>query len=170
MVKNACKTNTDDGDYVLNNPNWTTVLQKITKAMETHEWWGRRIVGTPLENDLPVRATKVILNNMTIWKTGIPPNSRPVLAVTISDVVGSLKKRRQIVRAQYIRHKEMESESWDDNEGIEWYCEEEDKYFIVQGWYELFNYHLEYGYSFIDDPVIAWCEMPELPENLEDDT
>ena len=107
---------------------------------------------------------------MTNWKKGIPPDSRPVLAVTISDVVGSLNKRRSIVRAQYLRHKEMESESWDENEGIEWYCEEEDCYYITEGWYELTDYHVEYGFIYIDDPVIAWCKMPELPENLEDDT
>jgi len=103
---------------------------------------------------------------MTNWKKGIPPDSKPVLAVTISDVVGSLKKRRQIIRAQFIHHREIEVYGGDDTEGIDWYDEEKDVYWVNEGWYELINYWEEYGYIAIDDPVIAWCEMPELPENL----
>jgi hypothetical protein len=104
---------------------------------------------------------------MTDWKQGIPSDSRPVLAVTLSDIAGSLKKSRQIVRAQYIHHKERESESWDDNDGVDHYDDEEGCYYINQGWYELMSYWEEYGYTAIDDPVITWCEMPELPENQE---
>ena len=103
---------------------------------------------------------------MTTWKTGTPPDSRPVLAVTISDVIGSLKKRRQIVRAQYIHHKEIESNGWDDENGIDWYDEEKDVYWVNEGWYELMDYCDYYGYIAIDNPVIAWCKMPELPEHL----
>ena len=105
---------------------------------------------------------------MTNWKTGYPPDSKPVLAVTIADVAGSLKKRRTIIRAQYLHHKEMESESWDDNETIEWYEEETDTYWINEGWYELTDYHGEYGFIYIDDPVIAWMPMPKLPENQDE--
>ena len=107
---------------------------------------------------------------MTNWKKGIPPDSRPVLAVTISEVAGSLRKRRQIVRAQYIHHKEIESNGWDDENGIDWYDEEKDVYWINEGWYELVDYWEDYGFIAIVDPVIAWCKMPELPENLKDDT
>ena len=102
---------------------------------------------------------------MTDWQTGFPPDSRPVLAVTVSDVVGSLKKRRNIIRAQYLRYKEMESESWGDNETPEWYCAEEDRFYFNEGWYELTDYHTEYGLIYVDDPVIAWMPMPELPKN-----
>ena len=37
------------------SPDFTTMLKAITSAMETHPWW-HRIEGTPLANDLPVRA------------------------------------------------------------------------------------------------------------------
>ena len=103
---------------------------------------------------------------MTNWKKGIPPDNRPVLAVTISDVAGSSKKRRQIVRAQYIHHKEIESCGSDDTEYIDWYDEERDIYWINQGWYELIDYWEDYGYIVIADPVVAWMPMPELPEKI----
>jgi hypothetical protein len=104
---------------------------------------------------------------MTDWKQGIPPDNKPVLAVTISDVAGSLRKRRQIVRAQYIRRKEVESDGWDDTDGIDHYYEKDDCYYVNEGWYELMSYWEDYGYIVIDDPVIAWCELPELPENQD---
>jgi hypothetical protein len=106
---------------------------------------------------------------MTDWKTGTPPDSKPVLAVTVSDIAGSLRKRRQIVRAQYIRHKEIESYGSDDTEDAEWYDEEGDVYWVSEGWYEVTDYHIEYGFIYIDDPVITWMPMPELPENQEGD-
>ena len=104
---------------------------------------------------------------MSNWKQGIPPDSRPVLAVTVSDVVGSLKKRRTIVRAEYLRHKEVEVDGCDDSEGVDWYCEDEDCYYINEGWYELIEYWEDYGYIAIPDPVVAWMPMPELPESEE---
>jgi hypothetical protein len=105
---------------------------------------------------------------MTDWKQGIPSNRRAVLAVTLIEVVGSLKQRRTIVRSQYIRHKEEESEAWDDNSSIDYYDEKDDCYYIKEGWYELIDCWDDYGYVKIDGPVIAWCVMPELPENQDD--
>ena len=37
-------------------PNFQTMLKVITEAMESHPWWNR-VEGTPLANDLPIRAT-----------------------------------------------------------------------------------------------------------------
>jgi hypothetical protein len=101
------------------------------------------------------------------WQTGYPPDSKPVLAVTIADVVRSDRKRRAIVRAQYIRHKEIEVEGWDDTDGVDWYNEMDDCYYIKEGWYELIDYWEDYGYIAIPDPIVAWMPMPELPENQD---
>ena len=38
--------------------DWTEVLKVMTKTMEEHPFWPK-VQGTPLENDLPVRASKV---------------------------------------------------------------------------------------------------------------
>ena len=95
-----------------------------------------------------------------------PDSRRPVLALIESDVVGSLKKRRQIVRAEWIPARAEEAspwEPWDDDEGAYECVEEEGAYYIKEGWYELMNYWEDYGYIAISDPVIAWMPMPELP-------
>ena len=103
---------------------------------------------------------------------GIPSNHRPVLAVarkSHTDYKGKTTTRRVIVRAQYIRHKEMEAEAWDDNDGVDWYCEEEDCYYIKEGWYELMEFWEDYGFILIDEPVIGWFELPKLHEEGHDD-
>ena len=92
-----------------------------------------------------------------------PDTRRAVLAVTESAVAGSLIPRRKIVRAEWIPARSEESQEYDDTDGIDEYVEEEDCYYIREGWYELIDYWEEYGYIAIDDPVICWCELPELP-------
>jgi hypothetical protein len=117
-----------------------------------------------IHEDIGKLLTQLLEENVTNWKTGVPPNSKPVLAVTTSRITGSVRMRRTIVRAQHIKFKEMKSENWDDNEETDWYDEKEDCWYIDSGWYELMDCWEEYGYIRIYDPVIAWCELPKLPE------
>ena len=37
-------------------PDFTEVLKRMKHIMQAHPWWKKRIDGTPLANDLPVRA------------------------------------------------------------------------------------------------------------------
>ena len=37
-------------------PDFTKVLQRMQHIMKAHPWWKKRIDGTPLATDLPVRA------------------------------------------------------------------------------------------------------------------
>ena len=102
------------------------------------------------------------------WKDGFPPDSLPVLAVTTSRIAGSVRMRRSIVRAQFIRHKEVEINPDDDTESVDWYDETDNCYYVESGWYEVIDYWEDYGYLKIDDPVIAWMPMPKLPEIKDD--
>ena len=107
------------------------------------------------------------VNRAYAMNKGTPSDSRPVLAVvrkSHTDYKGKTTERRVIVRAQYIRHKEMESAGWEENDGVDWYCDEDDRYYIQEGWYELMEFWEEYGFVLIDEPVIGWFELPKLPE------
>lgn len=42
---------------------FTDMLKAMTDAMREHPFWDRCVAGTPLENDLPVRATIVALEH-----------------------------------------------------------------------------------------------------------
>ncbi len=48
-------------DQMHKDKDWTATLNRMSGAMAEHEWWKKRVVGTPLENDLPVIATKIAL-------------------------------------------------------------------------------------------------------------
>ena len=41
------------------------------------------------------------------------------------------------------------------------YLEEEDTYWIPQGWYEVCDYFEDYSYSQITDCVKAWMKLPK---------
>lgn len=38
-------------------PSWTDVYKRMSHMLSAHPWWKKRCEGTPLENDLIVRAT-----------------------------------------------------------------------------------------------------------------
>ncbi len=43
--------------------DFTAMLKAMTETMREHPFWDRLVVGTPLENDLPVRAAIVALEH-----------------------------------------------------------------------------------------------------------
>ena len=45
-------------------PDYTEMLKLITDAMSSHIRWEDYVVGTPLENDLPVRAANVAMERL----------------------------------------------------------------------------------------------------------
>jgi len=47
--------------------SFPAVLKDMTETFEAHPWWGKVVEGTPLENDIPVRAAICALR--------VPPRS-----------------------------------------------------------------------------------------------
>jgi hypothetical protein len=45
--------------------NFVTMLAKMDTALSAHPWWKRRCDGTPLANDLPVRAAEVAMTALS---------------------------------------------------------------------------------------------------------
>lgn len=73
---------------------------------------------------------------------------------------------RRVVKAIYIphRHCTVEDIGWNMYDGIpdDWeYCEEQDSWWIQQGWYEVCDYFEDYSYSEITDKVTAWMKLPK---------
>jgi hypothetical protein len=40
-------------------PDWNETLERMVVELSSHPWWDRMVKGTPLENDIPVRAAMV---------------------------------------------------------------------------------------------------------------
>ena len=73
---------------------------------------------------------------------------------------------RRVLRAVYFpyHHCTLEDMGWSMYNGVPdgWeYIEEEDTWWIPQGWYEVCDYFEDYSYSTITDKVIAWQPLPE---------
>ena len=70
---------------------------------------------------------------------------------------------RYICIAYHVNRYEMKySADWD--EGCDEYREEDDEYYILEGWYERIHNWDTYGAVKIDDLALAWRELPKLPE------
>lgn len=49
------------------------------------------------------------------------------------------------------------------------YSEEDDEYYLKEGWYEVIHNWDEYGSVVIGDFVTHWMPLPELPEEMSED-
>ncbi len=84
--------------------------------------------------------------------------------VLVTVVKGTTYKR--VVKAVYIpyHHCTIEDLGWNMYDGVpdDWeYVEEEDTWWIPQGWYEVCDYFEDYSYSTITDKVVAWSKLPK---------
>lgn len=88
--------------------------------------------------------------------------------VLVTVVKGASYKR--VVKAVYIpyHHCTIEDLGWNMYDGVpdDWeYVEEEDTWWIPQGWYEVCDYFEDYSYSAITDKVVAWSKLPKPYEH-----
>lgn len=91
---------------------------------------------------------------------GLPACGKPVLAYYLN----SHGKGRRI-RAEYVKAWTVQADdlSDPDTECVE-YSEQEDAYYIRQGWYELIDNWDEYGRIAVHEGVIThWQELPAAP-------
>lgn len=73
---------------------------------------------------------------------------------------------KRVVKAVYFpyHHCTLEDMGWDmyDDVPDDWdYSEENDSWWIPQGWYEVCDYFDDYSYATITDNVLAWMKMPK---------
>lgn len=95
-----------------------------------------------------------------IWnsvKTSLPEKNQRVLA-TYKNSYG----RRVTIIASYVREHEEES-GYDDDESTYEYCEEDDTYYLKEGWYELIDNWPDYSsVAVFEGEVDYWMPMPEF--------
>ena len=116
---------------------------------------------------------------MAQWNRNIVPrcenkNCSNEVLVTVEHIGYNGKLYRRVVKAVYIPHHHctLEDMGWNMYDGVpgDWeYSEEDDSYWIPQGWYETSDYFEDYSYSTITDKVIAWMKLPKPyePKNKE---
>jgi len=86
--------------------------------------------------------------------------------IVIATYLNSYGKRRR-VRAVYIR--QYEEEAGEDDELCVEYCEEQDEWYLKEGWYELIDNWLDYSsVAIVEGVVDYWMPMPPAPDTLPD--
>ena len=95
------------------------------------------------------------------WRTAseLPEKGQIVIATYLNQ----FGKRRR-VRAVYIRQYEEEEGSEDDESCVE-YCEEQDEWYLKEGWYELIDNWDNYSsVAIVEGVVDYWMPMPPAPK------
>ena len=107
--------------------------------------------------------------NNTVPKCELKTCSDEVL-VTVEHIGCYGKVFNRVVKAVYIpyHHCTLEDMGWNMYDGVpdDWeYMEEDDTWWIPEGWYETADYFEDYSYSTINDRVTAWMKLPKPYES-----
>lgn len=90
------------------------------------------------------------------------PKTEEKVSVTCEhlDIYG--KPHRYVCKAYHVDRYTMRSDvGWWD-EGCDEYCEEDDQYYVLEGWYEYIHNWGDYSAVRItEDKVVAWCPLQE---------
>ena len=104
---------------------------------------------------------------MAQWNANTVPKCKEK---TCSDeVLATIERKsghRYVIKAVYIpyHHCTVEDMGWSMCDGVpdDWeYVEEQDSWWIPQGWYEVADNFEEYEYAAVQDKVIAWMKLPK---------
>lgn len=122
-----------------------------------------------------VKTLKVLWKEKTMaqWNKNTVPTCQKKdcsdeVLVTVEKVGSKGQVYRNVLKAVYIpdHHCTLEDMGWNMPEGaLNWeYSEEDDSYWIPQGWYEVCEYFHDYTYCTITDKITAWMKLPKAYE------
>lgn len=116
---------------------------------------------------------------MASWNVNTVPKCKPKecseeVLVTVERRGYNGKLHRRVLKAVYIPYKNttVEDMGWNMYDGVpnDWeYDEEQDSWWIPQGWYETADNFEDYSYASIDDKVTAWMKLPKAYEGRQKD-
>ena len=89
----------------------------------------------------------------------IPCSEKMPSETVIATVETKTFKHRYVCEAVWIPRWTWKA-SFDEWEDCSEYNEDDDEYYVLEGWYERVHNWDEYAYVAIDDDVIAWMSMP----------
>ena len=98
--------------------------------------------------------------------TWIPASELPEEDQVIATYLNSYGKRRRVM-AVYIR--QYEEEAGVDDESCVEYCEEQDEWYLKEGWYELIDNLGDYSsVAIVEGVVDYWMPVPPAPDTVSD--
>ena len=97
-------------------------------------------------------------------KDGLPEDGKHVLVICEIRPIGRAS-RKYVCEAFYTRKFSISDVSFEDDIAYD-YNEEEDEYYLKEGWYECIHNWDEYSSIVIGDFVTHWQNLPEPPEEI----
>lgn len=131
--------------------------EKIIEILEGAKDWNGDV---PYE--VAVKAINKMAENIPKWipcQERLPETGERVL-ITCEIRRSYGRKSRYVCKGYHVNRYEMESDG-DWGEGSEEYKEDDEKYYVLEGWYETIHNWGDYGSVFINDFVLAWMPLPE---------
>lgn len=111
---------------------------------------------------------------MSSWNCNTVPKAEKGNCSDEVLVTVQYRNRKRILKAVYIPYHNatVEDMGWNMYDGVpdDWeYMEEDDTWWIPQGWYETADNFEDYSYASIDGKVTAWMKLPKPYEcNVKD--
>ena len=100
-------------------------------------------------------------------KDRLPESGKHVLATCEIRLLNGSKKQYVCKAYHAEKHSISEGKYLDDTDCYD-YSEEDDEYYLKEGWYEVIHNWDEYGSVVIDDFVTHWMPLPEPPKENEE--
>ena len=117
---------------------------------------------------LMIRVRETVRNAPTIggWisvKDRMPESGKPVLVTCEIRSLNGYKKQYVCEAFHADTYSVSEGKYPEDTDCYD-YCEEDDEYYLKEGWYEVIDNWDEYGSIVIGDFVTHWMPLPEPPK------
>lgn len=123
-------------------------------------------------NRLAIKALEKQINDRWILVSEKPPETNKDVLITFREYMEWNKKYRYgTCKAVYISAHSIKTDdmwSYCDNDELSIYDENENEYYVKEGWYEVIEHWDDYSNVLINCEVTAWKPLPEPYKEVEE--